>query len=291
MAKKYGILAYPAGHSLSPVMFSAAFKSMKIKAEYKAYEIEEVDLDDFIKTVKSDFAGLSVSLPYKEMVIKYLDEIDDHAQKIGAVNTIVNNNGSLVGYNTDFLGSNKAITGVMNGLGIKGMIAVIIGAGGAARAIAYGLLSLGVNVWIKNRTKSRADAIAIELAELFDAEIHSEELDNPRTGDILINATSFWIQNPDVDEENLPKFCDENFLKTFKVVMDISYNVHLRNFPDPLMTPLLIKAEELGLKTICGDKMLLYQAAEQFKLWTGKEAPVEVMKEAMGKAIGKRCFD
>lgn len=289
MAKKYGILAYPAGHSLSPAVHNAAFKAMKVRAEYKAHEIEEVDLDDFMKMVRNNFAGLSVSLPYKEIVIKYLDEIDDHARRIGAVNTIVNNNGFLVGYNTDFLGSNKAITEVIKGPSTKGMIAVIIGAGGAARAIAYGLLSLGMNVWIKNRTKSKADAIAIELAELFDAEIHSEEWDNWQTGDILINATSFWIQNPDTTAENLPKFCDENFLREFKVVMDISYNVHLKNFPDPLMTPLLIKAKELGLKTISGDKMLLYQAVEQFKLWTGEEAPIEIMRKALEEE-GKRCF-
>lgn len=281
MAKKYGILAYPVGHTLSPAMHNAAFQAMKIKAEYEPYEIVETDLADFMKMVRNDLAGLSVSLPYKEIVIKYLDEIDDHARKIGAVNTIVNNNGSLIGYNTDFLGSNRAITEVINGPDPKGMIAVVIGAGGAARAIAYGLLSLGVNVWIKNRTKSKADAIAVELAELFDAEIHSEEWDNWQTGDILINATSFWIQNPEVDVKNLPKFCDENFLKGFKVVMDINYNVHLKNFPDPLMTPLLVKAEELGLKIVCGDKMLLYQAAEQFKLWTGKEAPMEIMRRCV----------
>ncbi|MEK7085463.1 MAG: shikimate dehydrogenase, partial [Patescibacteria group bacterium] len=227
--------------------------------------------------------GFSVSLPYKELIVDYLDDVDDDAMRIGAVNTVVNKNGALFGYNTDFIGATRALTGIRGGL--KGKVVVILGAGGVARAIAYGLLAEGADVWIKNRTRPKADRIAVEFAEMFDSEIHSDDWDNWQTGDILINATSFWLENKDLGATELPDFCDESFVKDFETVMDVGYNSHMKNFPDPLMTPLLLVAKEVGCKVITGDKMLLYQAAEQFKLWTGKKAPMEVMSRALKKAL------
>lgn len=284
MTQKYGILAYPAKHSLSPVLHNAAFRTLGIDARYEIFEVAPDGFDDFIQKVKNEpIDGLSVSLPYKEVIMNYLDGIDPDAKKIGAVNTVVNKNGNLYGFNTDYIGAIKVFKEQEPSL--KGKIAVIMGGGGGARSIAYGLLKEGAHVWIKNRTKSKADRIALEFAEWFDAEIHSDDWDNWQTGDILINATSFWINNPGVTANELPYFCSPGFIQDFKIVMDISYNVQMDNYPDPLITPLLEQAEVMGKTIVTGDKMLLYQAVEQFKLWTMKEAPIDAMKKALYSAL------
>lgn len=283
---QYGILAYPAGHSLSPIMHNSAFAALGMDAEYGVFEIAENDLEEFFRRSRNEpIAGLSVSLPYKEIVMNFLDEVDVNARQIGAVNTVVNKNGVLYGYNTDFIGSNRAIEEVYKFDRNKEQIAVILGAGGAARAIAYGLLKEGVHVWIKNRNKDKADQVALEFAELFETEIHSVEWDDWGTGDVLINATSFWLENKEITEKELPYFCSKKYLKEFKIVMDISYNIKLKNFDNNLKTPLLLKAEEFEKKIITGDKMLLYQAVEQFRLWTGKEAPIEIMQQALKEGL------
>ena len=156
---------------------------------------------------------------------------------------------------------------------------VIIGAGGAARAIAYGVLKEGANVHICNRTKSRADSIAIEFAEMFSSEIHSASLNDLRTGDILIHTTSLWTKEKGSKTAyNLPpKFCTPEYVENFDIVMDISYKT--------LDNPLISAAKKLKKHIITGDKMLFYQAIEQFKIWTGKEAPALVMKEALNRSL------
>lgn len=271
--KQYGILAYPAKHSLSPVMHNAAFKALGIDAQYGVFEKQEHELAGFIDEVREEpVSGLSVSLPYKEEIMEYLDEIEEAAQKIGAVNTVVNKGSLLYGFNTDWIGSNRALTEAVGSL--EGKVVMIIGAGGSARAIAYGCLQAGAHVFIKNRTKEKADMIAIEFAELFKSHIHSVTLGEMGTGDILINTTSAWLNgNEDWQDEEIASYLKAEYLANYEAVMDIVYN--------PLMTPLLEAASEVGCKIITGDKMLLYQACEQFKLWTGKCAPVEVIREAL----------
>lgn len=282
MIKKYGILAYPARHSLSPVMHNAAFKAMKMNAKYSAFEVAEKDLDVFFKIVRSEpIDGLSVSLPYKEKVIPYLDRIDDDARKIGAVNTIINIDGLLAGFNTDFLASSKAIfsdLGPKDHIPRKDPVAVVIGAGGAARAVCYGLLKMGVHVWVGNRTKSKADGIAIEFAEMFtDVEIHSVPMDDLGSGDFLVNTSSIWTLDSEAGVAELPYFCTPQYVKHFKVVMDICYR--------PLETPLIQAARLAGKHAITGDKMLLYQALDQFQLFTGEKAPVGIMRKALKEAL------
>ncbi|MFH1284719.1 MAG: shikimate dehydrogenase [Candidatus Peregrinibacteria bacterium] len=272
--KQYGILAYPAGHSLSPAMHNAAFKALGIDAQYGVFEIPEDGLAEFMEQVKHEpVDGLSVSLPYKEAVIKCLDFLDEDAEKIGAVNTVLNKGGFLWGYNTDFSGAVRAMA---EGAGsLSGKTVVVLGAGGAARAIAYGLLKDSARVFIKNRTIEKADKIAAEFSGMFGTEVISIPWDDNRGGDILINATSVWANNPNPEE--LPDFCHKDFVGSFGVVMDISYGKGGEGF----LTPLLKIAESLGKTVIAGDKMLLYQAVEQFKIWTGKEAPLEVMRTAL----------
>lgn len=262
--KKYGILGFPVGHSLSPAVHNAAFKAAHVDAEFGFCEVPKNKLADFMKYVrKGSIAGLAVTAPYKETIMQFLDQIQEDALKIGAVNTVVNDGGVLRGYNTDFVGSNRALFEGTD-YDVKDKIAVVIGGGGAARAVCYGLLQKGLSVWVVNRTRSKADRIAIEFAEIFEAEIHSDDWGSSGTGDILVNTVPI----------PLPDFCTQRYLGQFEMVMDVVYT--------PLITPLIKAAKKAGLRTITGDKMFLYQAFDQFRLWTGKAAPEKVMKEALG---------
>lgn len=271
MTKKYGILAYPAKHSLSPAVQNAAFKATYFDAEFGIFEIPENELAGFMEHVKHEpISGLSVSAPYKEVVMEYLNEIASDAREIGAVNTVVNRGGNLYGYNVDYIGMNKALTEV--GGNLAGKKVVVLGAGGAAKACVYGLLKVGASVAVYNRSAEKA----VELAKHFKGIVAAGGLENlPNIGaDILVQTTSIWITNPDA---KLSDLLSPEILRNFGCVMDIVYK--------PLETPLIKAAKDFGLKTITGDKMFLYQAVEQFKLWTGKEAPIEVMRKTLNTML------
>lgn len=275
MTKQYGILAYPAKHSLSAVMQNAAFKALGIDAQYGLFEIPENELADFMKQVRHEpISGLSVSLPYKQVILEYLDEIHEDARKIGAVNTVMNNGGFLHGYNVDFIGAIRALEEVCGSL--KGKRVTVLGAGGAARAICYGLLKEGAKVSIYNRDVEMAEKLAREFSEMFGVDVKYGSLGetSKASGDILIQATSIWMTASDSKLEDLISL---EALGRFDIVMDIVYV--------PLKTPLIKAAAELGKKIITGDKMLLYQGMEQFKLWIGKEAPIQVMRNALEKNL------
>jgi len=270
--KKYGILAYPAKHSLSPVMFDAAFNEAEIDAQYGVFEIKELELPAFIENMKHEpINGLSVSLPYKEAVMDYLNEIDEDARSIGAINTVFNKGGFLYGYNTDYLGSARALKEACGSL--KSKKVVVMGAGGSVRGIVYGLLKEDAEVNIYNRTVSKAEKIAKD----FDIEFGDLENMKNASGDIFIQASSVWLSSPEMSTEEVDTLFPDKFVGNFDYVMDIVYK--------PLKTPLLIKAESLGSKIITGEKMLLYQAIEQFKIFTGKEAPADVMRKALEQGL------
>lgn len=260
--KLYGILAYPAGHSLSPAVHNAAFKELEIDAKYEVFEIPEKELDSFMARVKiGEISGLSVSLPYKERIIKFLDSIDENSRNIGAVNTIVNKNGLLYGYNTDFLGSNRALKETLGD--VNGMKVVVLGAGGASRAICYGLLRELCEVSVLNRDKGKAEKLALELRKF--GKIEGTGLDRKMNfkGKLLIQASSIWTLNKRISQKEIDDFIPDEFVNQFEAVMDAVYT--------PIKTPLILKAEKLGKTIITGNKMFLYQAAAQFELWTGKE--------------------
>ncbi|MDD3861868.1 MAG: shikimate dehydrogenase, partial [Candidatus Gracilibacteria bacterium] len=178
MTKQYGLLAFPAKHSLSPDIHNAGFKALGIDARYDLFEVPKNEFEDFAKSLKdSSISGLSVSLPYKEAIIDFLDFVDDSAKKIGAVNTILNRDGILSGYNTDFIGSNRALGGVNGSL--SGKKVVILGAGGAARAVIYGLLKDGAEVvGILNKTLENAKKLAKEFSEIFGIKIKAFSSEN-----------------------------------------------------------------------------------------------------------------
>jgi shikimate dehydrogenase len=266
MYKVYGIIGYPVYHSLSPVMHNLAFRELGVKAVYGAFPVKPEDLSQAIRGVKAlGISGLSVTIPHKVEVIKYLNEIDEKAKEIGAVNTIINREGSLFGTNTDWIGVLKAFEEV--GVSPSGKRVVVLGAGGASLAIIYAMITAGAKeIVVYNRTFEKAK----EVAERFSVLAYPWEALSEAYGDILINATSVGLKSFDSPVA-------KEVVSRFSVVMDSVYI--------PLETKLLAMAKEENKITIDGLKMLLYQGIEQFKLWTSLMPPVEKMREAIYREV------
>lgn len=263
----YGIVGHPVGHSLSPVMHNSAFRILKINAVYLAFDV--TNLEAAINGIKAlGIKGVSVTIPHKQAVIEFLDEIDDMAKRIGAVNTIINRDGILFGTNTDWLGGVRALEEVIE---LKDKKVVIIGAGGSARAICIGLKDRGAIIHIANRTVSKAKELALLCGGSFSGLKELDEISSEF--DILINTTPVGMY-PKHNEIVI----DPKLLSNFNVVMDIVYS--------PVETLLLKEARKRGCKTITGLKMLLYQAIAQFELWINQLAPIKEMEKALLKAIG-----
>jgi len=260
----FGIIGWPVGHSLSPAMHNAAFQALGVKAVYGLLPTTPEDLAQAISGIKAlHIKGVSVTIPHKEAVIPLLDELDPVAREIGAVNTILNRGGSLWGTNTDWLGVKKALEEVVS---LTGQRAVVVGAGGAARAVVYALKKARAAVEIYNRTWEKAQA----LAQDFGVEARPWAALGQADGEILVQTTSVGLKE---DRSPVPR----EILGRFKVVMDIVY--------DPLETRLLREARAEGCLVVNGLKMLVYQGAEQFKLFTGLEPPVELMEQAALEAL------
>jgi len=277
--KKSGILGYPLGHSISPYFQNAAFTNLGIEATYEAWPVDAAELPERIQDLReSDFLGANVTIPYKELVMPLLDEIDDWALKIGSVNTIVNQSGILIGYNTDTVGFLRAISEYGN-YEPSGQDVLLIGAGGAARAAAYALMEARVNtLWIANRTYDRARRLADEFLEM--GEVKPIGLDDPEfsksaaSASLIVNSTSLGMKH--TSEAHINPL--EGFsIESSTLVNDMVYN--------PLHTPMLINAENRGARTLSGLPMLVLQGAASFELWTGKGAPVDIMFSAARQAL------
>jgi len=265
----YGIIGNPVSHSLSPVMHNAAFAELGENSVYLPFPV--LDLEAGMQGLKAiGVKGVSVTIPYKEAVIPLLDAIEDVARQIGAVNTVVikdvGGKKHLCGSNTDWLGACRALAEKVR---LRGARVVLLGAGGSARAIGFGLLQQGAQVVLSNRTESRGRALAADLGCLWCPLADADTLH----GDVLINATSVGMQ-PESDVSPVPAA----ILSRFQVVMDIVYA--------PLATRLLMEANAAGCQVINGLEMLLYQGVAQFELWTGKPAPVELMRQKLYQATG-----
>lgn len=253
-------------------MHNAAFKKLGLNLVYVAFKVTRNELKEAISGARIlGLRGLNVTMPHKNAVIKYLDETDSRAKAIGAVNTILNNQGKLVGYNTDGKGAMIALK--ENGVSADEKKMLLLGAGGAAKAIAFQAAREVEELVIVNRTLEKAKQLAKLLCKKFgnkvkyrklSAEVLKEELE---TTDILVNATSVGM-HPDVNSSPVPS----DFLNSGLCVMDIIYN--------PLETKLVKDAKSLGAKVVLGLEMLLYQGAVAFEIWTNCPAPVEVMKKA-----------
>ena len=267
-----GVIGDPIEHSLSPVMHNAAFEALMLDFAYLAFKVTPAELGKAIAGVRAlGLHGLNVTMPHKNTVIKYLDEIEETARFLNAVNTIYCKNGKLFGYNTDGVGALKALRN--NGADPKDKNVLLLGAGGAASSIAYALAQEADKLTILNRTNKPAIELADTLtkslgkkivAGLMSADIIRESLDH---ANILVNATSVGMKPAD-NQTPVPK----ELLKDSLTVMDIIYN--------PVETKLAKDAKAAGARVVSGVEMLVYQGAESFGIWTGRKAPIEVMRKA-----------
>jgi shikimate dehydrogenase len=245
-------------------MHNAAFSARGLNAVYLAFETR--DVDGCLRAMKAlGMGGLSITIPHKSSVIPFLDHVDGLAKKIGAVNTIINSQGRLIGYNTDAIGALKALEEKTELIGKR---CLIVGAGGAARAIGFILREKGIPLTLTNRSNSRGEALALSLDCPFVPLDALKRID----ADLLIQTTPVGMY-PHVELCALPL----EGLKEGMVVMDIVYN--------PLETKLLRMAKERRCTTINGLSMFIHQGAEQFSLWTGLEAPISHMKRAVEEAL------
>ena len=256
----YGIMGKPVAHSLSPAMHNKAFGHLGLNKVYVPFPVRDVRpaMEGFRAL---QVRGVSVTIPHKQAVIPFLDAIDPVAEKIGAVNTLVISDDRIKGYNTDWLGANMALEHICK---LADSDVLVLGAGGSARAIGFGLQERGARVILASRTPTRGRNLAFELgcpwhplAEIEDLEV-----------DALVNATSVGM-HPQADA--MPVAAE--VLKKIPAVMDIVYA--------PLETRLLREARQAGCKTIDGTYMLLYQGAAQFELWHDIPAPVDVMQKEL----------
>jgi shikimate dehydrogenase len=270
--KIVGIIGYPIRHTLSPLMHNSAFMHIGLDYVYIPMEVQPLDLKRAVQSMKYlNITGINVTVPYKEEVISYLDEILTDARTIGAVNTIHNSNGRLLGYNTDGEGF---ISSLRNDGKVKteGKRVVLFGAGGVGRAIGTKLAGAGISVMhiydidlnkqgsltkhIK-KTYPKSNVCAIQASELKEA---------VRNADVLINATPIGMHRGD------PCVVEPKLLHKKLFVFDAVYNTETR---------LLKEARKRGIGAINGLGMLIYQGALSFKIWTGREAPLEIMKKAV----------
>jgi shikimate dehydrogenase len=272
------LIGNPVRHSISPQMHNAAFQALNLNLVYLAFQVED-GLGEAVKGLRSlGVKGFNVTIPYKVSVMDHLDALDDSALRIGAVNTVLNRDGTLIGYNTDGRGFIRSI-GIEN---IKDRGLTVLGAGGAARAIVYESARYASRIFILNRTLSRAEALAEEVASRLglslDTEIEAMPL-NPGSlrkalehSSLLANATPIGMY-PRVDESPVP----EGLLRRDLTVFDAVYN--------PLETRLLREARLIGATTVNGLEMLIHQGGEAFKIWTGLDPPIEAMRSAALKAL------
>ena len=275
--KLCALIGDPVEHSLSPAMHNAAFKHLGLNYVYLAFKVERERLKEAIAGVKAlKIHGLNVTKPLKIDVIPLLDELHESASKVGAVNTILNRDGKLVGYNTDSLGGLKALENAE--VDLNGIKVVIFGAGGAARAAAFSIAPKVGEVVLLNRTVEKAERLAHDLEEKLGCkarfgglreEVKRREL---RDADLVINATSVGMR----PNENL-SLVNPDLLGPDLAVFELVYN--------PVETKLLKDARKAGSKVIDGLSLLLHQGVESFSIWTGVKPPIEVMRKALESAL------
>ena len=271
-----GLIGHPVEHSFSPPMHNAAFKALNMDYAYVAFDVNPLNLKSAIEGARSlNIKGFNVTIPHKIEVMQYLDELDEVAELIGAVNTIDFKN--MKGYNTDGIGAIKAIEEVSS---VKDKNVVVAGAGGASRAISFYLAKYGAgSITVLNRNADKAqslagDILASDLIDDVKADSISKISSCLKDADILVNTTPLGM-HPNVGGS----VAASDDMHENLVVFDAVYNPH--------ETLLLKEAVKAGAKPVYGIKMLLYQGAESFKIWTGSEPPIDVMENALKQYLGR----
>ena len=265
----YGVIGNPVRHSLSPVIHNGAFRRLGWNAVYLAFEV--TNLEEALRGIRGlGVRGVSVTIPFKTEVVPLLDQVVGLARKIGAVNTIVNRSGKLTGHNTDCHGALQALEEKMN---LRGKGIVLLGAGGAARAIGFGLKERDCQLTVVNRSKKEGEELSVELGGDY---LPLSSLVKMKAGeleaDVIINATSLGMFPRD-GESPVPK----KLLKEGTIVMDIVYQ--------PLQTKLLREAKQKGCVVIDGLEMLMRQAAAQFEIWTGRRLEIAQIRKDLVRAL------
>jgi shikimate dehydrogenase len=275
MTRRVLLLAHPAGHSLSPAMHNAALRACGIDARYRASDVPPEALAAAVRDLRrDDVAGANVTIPHKVAVMRWLDELTDAARAVGAVNTIVPTPRGLVGDNTDGEGFLRALAEL--GVAPAGLEAVVLGAGGAARAVTLALLQAGARVTVHNRTRARAERLAADLAGHGALTVLGEGAVEAavRSARLLVQATAAGMEGAAEGSSPLA----ESVLPAQGAVVDLVYR--------PRETLLLARARAAGLATQNGLPMLVHQGALAFERWFARAAPVEVMRTAAEEALG-----
>lgn len=280
MRKIVGIIGFPLGHSVSPAMHNAAFKELGLDYEYIPFEVEPADLKEALTGLRAlHSAGFNVTIPHKETILPLLDDITKLARTIGAVNTVVNQDGELIGYNTDgpgFIESLKEDAGFEP----KGKKVVVLGAGGASRAVTAMLAEMGAaSLIISDIIEDKAKDLSEYTGSLSQTRCGWSKIDSLllkseiEHADLLVNTTPLGM-HPEINKSPLP---DKVKLPKDLLVYDLVYN--------PAETKLLKTAKAAGCKTVSGLGMLVRQGALAFTVFTGEEAPLETMWSAAQKAL------
>ncbi|MCK8825277.1 shikimate dehydrogenase [Fuchsiella alkaliacetigena] len=279
--KLTGLFGYPVEHSLSPVMHNTAFKELGLDYLYLPFAVPKAKLAEAVAGIKGlNFEGVNLTIPHKQKVRDYLDELSQEAELIGAVNTVQRCNGKLIGHNTDGKGFLRSLVEEAS-FTPQDKKVLVIGAGGAARAVSYQLALEEVKeLYIANRTLSKAENLATEVGKKLDLN-KAEALPLEKGAlssiiknlDLVVDTTPIGM-SPQVEVEPV---IEAELLHSNLLVADLVYN--------PVKTTLLKAAQKAGAETLSGLGMLVYQGAIAFEIWTGQRAPVKVMKEVVQAAI------
>ena len=286
-ASRAAVIGWPLGHSISPTFQQAAFDALALPVTYRAVPVAPDGLEAFVTSLRHTadgeprWLGVNVTIPHKQVIAALVDDLTEEARQIGAVNTVICRDGRLVGHNTDATGFMAGMRDV--GVDPTGMSALVLGAGGAARAVAVGLLRNGVrSLAIANRSPERAESLCWSLHDAFpDADLKPLPLDagvlrsRLTTATMVVNTTSVGMRGgPDPDGCPIPI----DAVVARHVVYDLVYN--------PPTTPLLAGAAAVGANVIEGLPMLVHQGAASFERWTGTAPPLDVMFAAARTALG-----
>ena len=278
--KLIAIIGDPVERSLSPAMHNAAFKALNLDYAYMALRVPSGALDGAIATARVlKMAGMNVTHPHKIKILSLLDGLDESAELVGAVNTVKNDRGKLIGYNTDGAGAVRALKCEVGELTDRRVL--LLGAGGAARSIAFSLVKEGAELNIANRTTSREKELSAAIKRSLGTNVgiinlnRKEVVETIKNTDIIINATTIGM-HPNVNRTLLTA----EMMRKGLIVNDIVY--------EPLQTRLLTEAKKAGARTVTGLGMLIHQAALSFEIWTGRRAPIKVMTAAAKLELRRR---
>ena len=283
MTKHAGVIGHPLGHSISPAIFAAAFQAAGIDATYVAWETAGDVLEGRINALRGgDFLGANVTIPHKQAVIEFLDETTEVATRAGAVNTIVHSDGKLIGHTPDVAGFARSLRDDA-AFDAAGKRTMIIGAGGAARAVALALVEAGAAViFVVGRQPKKTEGVVLGLKPLTPSGTtiswaypgDGSYLRSIKEADLIVNCTPVGVAGSETAGESI---LPANLIESHTLVFDLVYN--------PAETPLVAAARSRGAKAVSGLGMLVYQAAASFKLWTGIEPDTAAMRAAAADAL------